>query len=136
MSYGVSAALQAAVFGALQGDVDLSAEVSGAIFDAEPVGVLPSLYVSLGPETVRAAGDVTGGGAVHEFVISVVTDGAGFASAKHVAGLVHDRLQDADLALSRGVLVSLRFYKAKAARGETGTVRRIDLTFRARVDDA
>jgi len=136
MSYGVSAALQEAVYGALNGDTILASFVGGAIFDAEPSGVLPSLYVTLGAENVRASSDVTAGGAIHEFVVSVVTDAAGFSGAKTVAAAVSDVLVDADLNLSRGALVSCRFFKARAVRDEAGVTRRIDLTFRARVDDA
>lgn len=135
MTYAVSAALQSALFGALSGDAELSNLVGGAVFDAEPAGVLPEIYVTLGAETVRARSDVSGGGAVHEFVISVVTDAAGFSTAKRAAVAVCDVLIDADLMLDRGRLVSCRFAKAKAARVEKGTARRIDLSFRARVDD-
>ena len=135
MTYAISAALQVAVYGALAGDATLSALVGGAVFDAEPAGSLPELYVTLGPESVRAGSDGSGGGAVHEFVISVVTDAAGFTTAKQVGVVVCDILIDAELALDRGRLVSCRFLKAKAARAESGTARRIDLTFRARVDD-
>jgi len=135
MTYAVSSALQTALFGALSGDAHLSNLVGGAIFDAEPAGVLPEIYVTLGAESVRAGSDGSGGGAVHEFVISVVTDAAGFATAKEAGVAVCDVLIDADLELVRGRLVSCRFYKAKAARVEKGNARRIDLTFRARVDD-
>jgi len=106
------------------------------IFDALPSGAVPSLYVALGPEKVRDASDMTGGGALHEMTISVVTDSAGFATAKSVAGMVSDALVDAELTLSRGALVNLSFYKAVAARVGTGDTRRIDLIFRARVCDA
>lgn len=135
MTYAISVALQEAVYGALSGDVGLSALVGGAIFDAEPAGSLPELYVTLGPENVRARSDGSGGGAVHEFMISVVTDTAGFSTAKQAGVLVCDVLIDAELALARGRLVYCRFLKAKAARAESGNARRIDLTFRARVDD-
>lgn len=135
MTYAVSAALQAAVFGALNGDAGLSNLVGGAVFDAEPAGTLPDIYVTLGAENVRARSDGTGHGAIHEFVISVVTEAAGFTTAKQAAVAVCDVLIDADLVLDRGALVSCRFIKAKAARVENGTARRIDLSFRARVDD-
>ena len=135
MSYAVSAALQVAVFGALASDPALDALVAGAIFDAEPLGALPAQYVSLGAERARDRSDGSGGGALHEFDVSVVSDGDGFHATKLIAAAVSDLLVDADLALSRGRLVSLRFYKAKAARVENGRVRRIDLTFRARVQD-
>lgn len=136
MSYAVAGPLQAAVFAALLADADLSAAVDANIFDALPSGAVPPLYVALGPEKVRDASDMTGGGAVHEMTISVVTDSAGFATAKGVAGMVSDALVDADLTLTRGALVNLSFYKAVAARVGTGDTRRIDLIFRARVCDA
>lgn len=135
MTYAISAALQGAIYGALVDDSAVQAQVAGAVFDAEPAGSLPELYVTLGPEAVKAGSDGSGGGALHEFVISVVSDAAGFAAAKRAGVAVCDALIDADLALERGRLVSCRFLKAKAARVENGAARRIDLTFRARVDD-
>lgn len=136
MSYAIAGPLQAAVFQALIADADLSNHVGAHVFDTLPSGNVPSLYVALGPEKVRDASDMTGGGALHEMTISVVSDNAGFATAKLVAGLVSDALVDADLTLSRGALVSLIFHKAAAARVGTGDTRRIDLIFRARVCDA
>jgi len=135
MSYAISGALQAAIFQRLVGDTALSTLVGGNIFDALPSGAVPPLYVALGPEKASDASDQTGGGAVHELTISVITESAGFAVAKEAAGAVSDALVDADLALVRGTLVSLRFYKATAARVGTADTRRIDLIFRARVCD-
>ena len=135
MSYAVSAALQSAVFAALRADADVSSSVGDAVFDAIPSGTLPGLYVSLGAETVRVEDDKTGSGTAHRFVISVVTDVPGFLAAKQAAGAVCDALQGAPLALSRGHLVSLQFQRARAQRIDKGAGRRIDLTFRARIDD-
>ena len=98
-------------------------------------GTLPSLYVALGPEVVKDQSDKTGAGALHELTVSVVTDVAGFAQAKSAAAAVSDALVDADLALTRGQLVSLNFYKATAARVGTGDIRQINLVFRVRVAD-
>ncbi|MFD0859568.1 DUF3168 domain-containing protein [Roseovarius aquimarinus] len=134
MSYGGSAALQAAVYGRLIGDAELSAMVGGAIYDAPPAGTLPALYVTLGPEEVRDRSDATAGGAWHRFTVSVVSEAAGFATAKAVAAAVGDALTDAELSLDRGHLAGLRFYRARALRD--GALRRIDLIFRARVSDA
>ncbi len=133
MSYGGSAALQAAVYGHLISDADLSALVSGAIYDAPPAGALPSLYVTLGPEDVRDRSDATSRGAWHRFTVSVVSDAAGFAAAKEAAAAVGDALTDADLTLDRGHLAALNFYRARARRDDQ--LRRIDLTFRARIQD-
>ena len=135
MSYGVGAALQAAVYQRLAGDGVLDALVSGAIHDSIPPGTVTGTYVSLGPEDVRDASDQVGRGAVHEFTVSVVTDQAGFQQAKAVAAAVSDALTGASLPLSRGRLVGLWFLSARARRVEKADVRRIDLTFRARVED-
>jgi len=135
MSYAVSGALQSAIYAQLQADAALTGLVGDAVYDKVPAGALPALYVGLGPETVREAGDVSGDGAWHEVLISVVTENAGFLSAKEAAGAVSDALHCADLTLSRGRLVGLWFHKARAQR-EKGGRRRIDLTFRARVEDS
>ena len=135
MSYAVSAALQVAVYQTLSADATLTGLVGTNIYDAIPTGTLPSLYVTLGPENVRDRSDKTGAGARHEFVVSVVTDTEGFASAKDAAGAVSDALVDANLTLSRGALIALNFVRAKAVRVGTADERRIDLTFRAFVQD-
>ena len=135
MSYGVSSALQAAVYQHLAADTALTALVGTAIYDALPGGNLPSTYVTLGPETVRERSDQTGNGAEHTLTVSVVTDTAGFQAAKDVAAAVSDALVDADLALARGSLIYLNFDRAVARLEGTGTQRRIDLRFRARVQD-
>ncbi len=135
MSYAVSAALQAAVYQQLTADVTLTGLVGSAIYDAVPAGSLPDLYVSLGPEDVREASDGSGRGAVHVFTVSVVSEAAGFQSAKAAAGAISDALIDAPLVLTRGQLVSLNFDRARARRVADADVRRIDLTFRARVCD-
>ncbi len=135
MTYAVSAALQSAVFAAISADPGVVSAVGVAVYDAIPSGSLPSLYVSIGPEVVRSEDDKTGFGSAHRFVISVVTDVPGFFAAKQAAGAVCDALQDADLALTRGRLVSLRFQRARAIKIDKGAGRRIDLTFRARVED-
>ncbi|MEL6960742.1 MAG: DUF3168 domain-containing protein, partial [Pseudomonadota bacterium] len=117
------------------GDATLTGLVGTDIYDALPSGTLPSLYVALGPELAKDASDMTGGGANHEFTIAVVTTSAGFSTAKQAAAAISDALVDADLTLSRGTLISLSFYRAKAVRVGTGGERRIDLTFKARVQD-
>ncbi len=134
MSYATAAALQAAVYQRLRASSALYALVGDAIYDAVPPGTVTGTFVSLGPEDVRDASDATGGGAEHDFVVSVITDAAGFQAAKTVAAAVSDALADASLVLARGHLVGLWFLRARARRVETGETRRIDLTFRARVE--
>lgn len=136
MSYGVSAALQAAVYQQLSANSDVVTLSGGAIYDAVPAGAVPQTYVTLGPEDVREASDRAGGGAVHRFTVSVVSEVAGFGAAKTLAGAVCDALENAPLTLDRGRLVGLWFERASAKRtGTGGAVRQIDLRFRARVED-
>lgn len=136
MSYGVGEALQAAVYQQLTTDAALSGLIGTAVFDELPHGTKPETYVVLGEEDVRDRSDSTGGAALHRFAVSVVTDAAGYAGAKQVAAAVSDALVDAPLTLARGRLVGLWFERATARRsGKAGKVRRIDLRFRAHVDD-
>ncbi|OCX67045.1 hypothetical protein BFP70_02415 [Thioclava sp. SK-1] len=133
MSYGTSAALQAAVFQQLSTDPKINELVGGAVYDAAPPGQIGT-YISLGPEDVRDASDSSGPGARHDFTVSVVTDAAGFQAAKTIAGAISDALVGADLPLTRGRLVGVWFVRAKAARVNKGATRRIDMTFRARLE--
>lgn len=135
MSYAVSAALQAAVYQRLASDAALTSLIGAAVYDALPDGTLPETYVLLGAETSQDASDGTGSGAWHRFTVSVVSEQAGFHTAKSVAAAVNDALVDADLTLTRGHLVALNFFRARAQREDTGDRRRIDIIFRARVDD-
>ncbi|MGB5837707.1 MAG: DUF3168 domain-containing protein, partial [Albidovulum sp.] len=69
MSYGVAAALQAAIYQRLAADSALDALVNGAIYDAAPPGSPGGTYVSIGPETARDASDQVGRGAFHDFTV-------------------------------------------------------------------
>ncbi|QJF51505.1 DUF3168 domain-containing protein [Roseobacter ponti] len=135
MSYAMSGALQAAIYGALTADPALSALVGADIYDAVPTGTVPDTYVSLGRESARDASDQTGAGAVHTIEISVITTQPGFAGAKKIAGAVSDVLHDADLTLERGRLIFLHFTQARAQRIDAAAGREIRLRFRARVSD-
>lgn len=131
MSYAGAAALQAAVFARLSGWGGLAGV---PVFDAMPAGGGAGTFVLLGPEEARDASDRTGDGAEHRLVISVISDATGFLAAKTVAVAISDALAGAELVLSVGRLVGLEFQRALARRLEDGGVRRIDLTFRARLD--
>lgn len=137
MSYQATAALQAAVYQALREDEPLGELVGDAIFDAMPVAAPTGTFVSLGPEEVRDAGDMTGAGSSHDFVVSVLSgadDAGGFGTVKAAAVAVSDALERLELRLERGHLVGLWFLRAKARRAENGAGRRVDLTYRARID--
>lgn len=137
MSYGASAALQAAVYQRLRGDTALADLVGDAIFDAMPVAAPAGVFVTLGPEDVRNAGDISAGGSRHDFVVSVLSgndDGGGFGAVKRAASVVADVLDQGQLVLDRGTLTGMWFLRAVARRMENGAARQVDLTFRARVD--
>ncbi|MFT4013192.1 MAG: DUF3168 domain-containing protein [Paracoccus sp. (in: a-proteobacteria)] len=137
MSYAASAALQAAIYRTLCADDGLGALIGDAIFDAMPVAAPNGTYVALGPEEVRDAGDMTGAGSSHDFVVSVLSgadEANGFGAVKAVAVAVSEVLEAAEIRLTRGRLVGLWFLRAKARRVENGGGRRVDLTFRARID--
>ncbi len=135
MSYGAAAALQAAIYGRLGGDAALAALVGGHVFDAVPPGLPPDIYVVLGDEDVRDRSDMTGGGALHDITVSVVTAAAGFHAAKAAAGAVSDALLGPPPAMTRGRIVGLWFVRARARRIGTQDQRRVDLRFRAQVED-
>lgn len=135
MSYSMAAPLQAAVYGQLQASPALTALVGAAIFDAAPPGALPGTYVVLGPEEAQDRSDHCLAGAAHDFTVSVISDAAGFNTAKQAAAAITDALVGADLTLSRGRLIVLSFQRAKALRADRGTRRRVDLRFRALVED-
>lgn len=136
MSYAMALALQQAIYQHLLADAALGTLVGTAIYDAVPPGTVPGTYVSLGAEDVREASDKSGAGAWHEIAVSVITDAAGFSDAKAAAGAISDALDGAALTLARGHLVALAFHRARARRVQDADVRRIDLRFRARVQDA
>ncbi len=131
MSYAAAAALQSAIFARLAGYPALAGV---SILDQVPPGTTPASFVLIGPEVAVDQSDKSGGGAEHRFDISVVSDAAGFLSAKTIAAAVSGALVNANLTLSTGRLVSLFFQRAVARRLKEGETRRIDLTFRARVE--
>ena len=136
MSYALSLSLQKAVFAALDADATMQTLVGTAIFDAPPSGAMPALYVSLGPDVARDRSDQGVRGSRYDFTVSVVSDAGGFAEAKTVAAAISDVLAQPLGVLERGRIVTLGFLRARALRDEAGQQRRIDLTFRALLDDA
>lgn len=135
MSYAVSAPLQAAIYRLLLENEAVTQLVGRDVYDSVPAGAVPDLYVSLGPEVAVARSDATGGVARHQFTISVVAQGAGFHTAKTVAGAVSDVIDGARPGLDRGRVVQSRFMKAVARRDGAENRRRIDLRFEAVVED-
>jgi hypothetical protein len=133
MSYASGAAVQAAVFQLLVGDAALGALVGG-VYDAPPPGTPQGTYVILGEDEAIDRGDGTGPGAEHRLTISVVSDAAGFLAAKQAAARISEVLTWAQPALAVGRVVTIWFQDVRARRLEGGTLRRIDLRFRVRVE--
>lgn len=131
MSYQAAAALQAAVFGALSAAPALAGI---SIVDAMPPGTSPGTFVLIGPEVAVDQSDGSGLGAEHRFTVSVISDASGFLTAKTVAAAASGALLDGTMVLATGHLVSVGFQRAVARRLDQGTARRIDMTFRARVE--
>jgi len=137
MSYAMSAALQAAVFNALSANAALGALVEG-IYDAPPAsnGTPPlGSYITLGDEEAKDRSSASHKGVTLDFEVNIHSDFAGFSAAKAIAAEVVDTLAWADLGLTRGQLVVLRFLKSRTRRGAAPQTRRIALVFRAILDD-
>lgn len=137
MSIQAFAALQAAIYHTLRGDAEVSALVGDAIYDAMPVVPPAGTYVALGPEDITDAGDMTGDGARHDFIVSVLSgseDTGGFAPVKTAAAAVVNALEHDLPDLTHGHLAALWFVGARARRSDGGAGRRLDMTFRARID--
>lgn len=130
MSYR-GAALQSALHGRLTG---LAALDGIPVVDALPSGDVPLTYVLIGPEEVRDASDKSGNGAEHRVTLSVISEAAGFFSAKTIAAEIGDAMEATALPLPEGRVVSIRFQRAVARRLEAGAARRIDLVYRIRIE--
>lgn len=134
MSYQSADALQTALYQLLSSDTDLTSLVPGGIFDATPPGTPQGTYVVLGAEEVIDRSDVTGPGAEHRVTISVVSDAAGFLTAKQAAAHISAVLPGQTPTLSTGRVVAIWFHQATAQKTDGGTTRRVDLRFRIRIE--
>jgi hypothetical protein len=135
MSYQLAPALQTAIYQHLAADTALADLVGDALFDAIPPATPPATYVLIGTEQVTDRSDKTAHGAEHLLTINVVTNATGFLPAKHIAARIAELLDAPVLGLPRGRLVAMWFDRAEARKLEGDQTRRIDLRFRARVED-
>lgn len=135
MSYAIGASLQRAVFGRLVGEADIIEIVGPNIYDAVPAGTEPQVFVLIGEEVVRDRSTQTSDGAHHDFTVSVFADQQGFANSKKLAAIICDSLLGSGLTLDRGRVTALWFRRARTRRGRAPDRRRIDLQFRAHVED-
>lgn len=131
----LSEAVQRGVWQLLTNDAALAALVGGEIHDGRPAGAVPDLYVTLGPEDVRARGDRGVAGAEHRLRVDVVTTRDGFAAAKAAAAAITDALGGARPALARGRVIDIHFQRARASQARGGRARRIEMTFRILAED-
>lgn len=131
MSYAAAAALQSAIFGLLSASPALAGV---GVVDAMPPQGGTGSFVLIGPEEVLDQSDKTGAGAEHRILVSVISDASGFLTAKMLATRVSDSLVGATPVMTTGRIVGIRFLKAVAKRLDDGDARRIDLTFRVRVE--
>ena len=138
MTYALAWPLQETIYACLTSDPNVSALIGGALYDSpeHSAAGADEVYATLGDETVTPRSDSDQGGATHQVTISIHAADRGFARAKQVAGAVCDALIDADLPLSRGVVIGVFFLGASTAREDQGASRRIDLRFRILVEDA
>lgn len=138
MSLNLSGELQGAIFTKLSNDPTLVSLVGSEIYDA-PLpsgGGLPEgEHITLGEETVLPFNSMTSSGGVHDFFVTVHSTANGFNGAKDVSSAVCKALVDENLSLNNGHLVSLRYMKARARRGVAPELRRIEMRFRAVVED-
>ena len=138
MTYALSVALQTAVYTRLSQDAALMDLVGQDIYDAPPPGPpaeAPDIHVTLGEERVKDGATKTSVGAVHDFTVTVHARAEGFSRPKAAASAVCEALLPADLTLSRGHLVDLRLLFARADRGPANAPRRVEMRFRAVLED-
>lgn len=136
MSLAHAASLQAAVYTCLVEDPTVASLAGGSVFDGAPVGAPPDLYVALGTGEVRVDRDASGTLASHKLEVSVVGTEQGFHLVKTLAGAVETALIGSSLPLPSGRVAGLRLERARARRERNGVRRRVDLIFRALVDDS
>lgn len=135
MTYAIGASLQKAVFQHLTGEAEIIELAGPNIFDAVAPSAKPSVFVLIGEELVRDRSTKTSGGAHHDFTISVFADLQGFSTGKTLAAVICDSLLSASLTTERGRVTGIWFRRARTRRGTAPDRRRIDLTFRAHVED-
>lgn len=112
------AALQVAIFNALNNDAALMAKVS-AIYDEPSAGAIYP-YVVMGDGTMKDASLKDAAGSEHKFQVDVWSDAAGRLPVKEVMDLIHAVLHDASLILSSEHLVLIRCESAFDKRVDDG----------------
>lgn len=131
-----SAALQSGIYQTLSNATSISNLIGTNIFDAVPSGLVAETYVLIGEEKVISKADFNNGATRHDVTINVVSSASGFSDAKIVASEICNVLDGAAMVLSAGNLRNIQFRMARSRRDTGATERRIDLVFRALIDEA
>ena len=113
MTYRAAAALQGAVYQRLSTWGGLNGV---AVVDAVPPGTGTGTFILLGPEQANDESDGSGAGVAHMFVVSIISDAAGFMAAKAAGAEVSLALCEVPLTLAVGSLVDLTFVRAVVER--------------------
>ena len=126
--------LQSAIYDALTNDATITSLVGTDIYDARPSGTLPDTFVLIGEESVFDRSDKTHSAAIYAVRISVVTTASGFGGAKSIAAAICNVVEESNLTLSSANLRRVEFRRAFARRNRSGTERKIELLFRAFIE--
>jgi hypothetical protein len=136
MSVVHSAALQSAIYQELIGAVSISSLIGANVFDAVPSASAATTYVLIGEEKVLSRSDFGKAASRHDVTVNVVSTASGFSDAKIVASEICNVLDGSALNLTSGNLRNIQFISAKSRRDTGAAERRIDLIFRALIDEA
>ncbi len=130
MTLSASWELQKAVHASLVADAVLSGLVSGRVFDRPPQdAAFP--FVTLGDTEVVPDGSGSGGGAVHQIILSVWSRAPGRRETKDIMSAIDQVLQDAMLPMTGHALVNLQLERAGVAYVAEAEALRGRLVFRA-----
>ena len=131
MPTAASAALRAAVHGALAADPALISVLGGAkIYDEPPPGAAFP-YVTLGEARIADFSTGSEAAAEHQLTLHAWSRQGGHREAHVIAGAVLNALDDAPLALADHRLVNLRFLVADIRREADGRTYHALVRFRA-----
>ncbi len=130
MTLSASWELQKAIHASLVADAVLSAFVGGRIFDRPPQdAAFP--FVTLGDTEVEPEGAGSDGAAIHRLAFSVWSRARGRRETKEIMSAIDEVLQDATLALTGHLLVSLQLERASVSYASEAEALRGRLVFRA-----
>ena len=130
MTLDASWELQKAIHASLVADAALSGLVGARVFDRPPQdAAFP--FVTLGDTEVVPDGAGSGGGAIHQIILSVWSRAPGRRETKDIMSTVDEVLQDATLPMTGHALVNLQLQRASVVYVAEAEALRGRLVFRA-----